>query len=72
MRLLSQRQPLTATVVENPTAKQQSGLGVFNCANCGIETIKNAHNRKFCCDKCRIDNWEKTTGKKLNKLERMK
>ncbi len=75
MRLLSQRQPstspVTATVVENPTAtvvtaKQPTGLGVFSCEHCGKTTDKNAHNQRFCSTVCRMANWELSTGKKIN------
>lgn len=37
------------------------------CHNCEKEYTYRHHKQKYCCDKCRIEAWEKRTGAKLKK-----
>jgi hypothetical protein len=38
-----------------------------SCKNCNEKYIYKHHKQMYCTDKCRIENWEKRTGKRLKK-----
>lgn len=45
----------------------QDNTNVRTCKNCNINYVYKHHKQLYCSDKCRIQNWEKRTGKKLKK-----
>ncbi|NJN77197.1 MAG: hypothetical protein HC803_01775 [Saprospiraceae bacterium] len=47
--------------------KQANGQPTRNCKNCGKPFVYKHWNKRFCSDECRIENWEKRTGKTLTK-----
>lgn len=53
----------TADHTTSFTAKSSFGIDI--CKNCGTQYERKTHNQKFCGEACRIEAWEKRTGKKL-------
>ncbi len=49
--------------------KEKKEFGKENCKNCNVEFEKKAHNQVYCCEVCRIEFYEKKTGKKLDNLK---
>ena len=42
------------------------------CLNCEKEVVKRSHNMKFCCENCRLDHYERTTGKNVSRFKNKK
>lgn len=52
-------------ITKQKETKQTANKGTKICPNCGKEYIPHHHKQIYCSDACRIDFWEKKTGKKL-------
>lgn len=64
----SQKTPLVApnsqiTATQTPAVPNQNGNRICEYSECQKAYTYKVHNQKFCSEKCRIDNWKKTTGK---------
>jgi hypothetical protein len=60
----------TPTASVNTAAVEQK-LSLRLCENCNTEFVYKIHNQRFCCEICRIEAWEKKTGKKFRKKEKI-
>lgn len=58
-----QKQSDVKETVKN--SKETVKNGIRYCKNCGKPFIPRHHKQLYCSDQCRIDYWEKRTGKKL-------
>ena len=58
-------------IINEHSKKKETELnGVRYCKNCGKPFIPHHHKQLYCSEACRIDYWEKKTGKKLKKKPR--
>lgn len=58
-----QKQSDVKETVKN--SKETAKNGIRYCKNCGKPFIPRHHKQLYCSDQCRIEYWEKRTGKKL-------
>jgi ribosomal protein S27AE len=47
--------------------RNDSNSNLRTCPNCGKQYIYKHHKQIYCCEECRIESWEKRTGKKFKK-----